>query len=274
MNMNEFLPDEATVSPRLTFPFRLHAILTQAEKLGMSHVMSWHSSGLKFIIYNHHHFASKILPNVFKQSKFASFRRQLNAYGFHREIKMEKSMKSSKKVTVYSHEHFRRDDPDACRKIIRKRQRHAIPDGVPGRAFNHTRSSDESNAEIAKTGITAKHQEQQYRQLLGGWHMPSQSYLESISSPALKPPVFTSKLALEKPMGKLCYTPNVENQAKQSVVMSLASHDVEDNLDRLSDKVLDELAETVSDDDDETSIGDFGSPEKIDWDPFVETLYS
>lgn len=114
-------------SARLTFPVRLHGLLTQATRLGLDNIISWHSSGKKFIIYNQKAFVERILPNIFKQSKFASFRRQMNAYGFERELNPDKTDDALVSFLVYSHKHFRRDDPCACSQISRISQRRHSP---------------------------------------------------------------------------------------------------------------------------------------------------
>lgn len=104
---------------RMTFPMRLHLLLSQAEFLGVEHIISWNSSGTQFTIYNQKEFVAKILPNMYKQSSFASFRRQLNAYGFKREFDT-KNIFLNAQAFVYSHEFFRRDDPVACEYFCRR----------------------------------------------------------------------------------------------------------------------------------------------------------
>ena len=61
--------------------------------------MSWTPEGSAFVIKSQTDFIGKILPKNFKHENFASFVRQLNMYGFHKE-------KSSQHK--FFHEHFRR----------------------------------------------------------------------------------------------------------------------------------------------------------------------
>lgn len=102
-----------TAHGRLTFPCRLHILLSKSLSLGFQDVISWDPQGTKFIIKNEDMFVRNILPTVFNQSSLSSFRRQLNAYGFKRE-KLTK-----KNVYVFSHNLFCRDDPSALKGIER-----------------------------------------------------------------------------------------------------------------------------------------------------------
>ncbi|CAJ1939273.1 unnamed protein product [Cylindrotheca closterium] len=69
-----------------TFPYRLHQVLATESKTGQpdsSSVISWTPSGNSFRIHDQNAFETEILPKYFpKQSKYGSFRRQLQYYGF------------------------------------------------------------------------------------------------------------------------------------------------------------------------------------------------
>eukprot|EP00546_Thalassionema_frauenfeldii_P009528 CAMPEP_0178908700 /NCGR_PEP_ID=MMETSP0786-20121207/8068_1 /TAXON_ID=186022 /ORGANISM="Thalassionema frauenfeldii, Strain CCMP 1798" /LENGTH=218 /DNA_ID=CAMNT_0020580631 /DNA_START=259 /DNA_END=915 /DNA_ORIENTATION=+ len=122
---------DATKTTRANFPYRLHMLLSQAKELGVDNILSWHPSGTKFVIYNQGDFVTKILPTVFSQTKFASFRRQLNAYGFERELNPNKSSDSAS-FLIYSHIHFKRDDPQSCKTIPRRRKNQFFWERVTG----------------------------------------------------------------------------------------------------------------------------------------------
>ncbi|KAF8036221.1 hypothetical protein BT93_C2050 [Corymbia citriodora subsp. variegata] len=47
-------------------------------------VVSWSSSRDSFVVWDQHEFSKQVLPRYFKHSYFASFIRQLNAYGFRK----------------------------------------------------------------------------------------------------------------------------------------------------------------------------------------------
>lgn len=122
---------DVTGTTRANFPYRLHMLLSQAKELGVDSILSWHPSGTKFVIYNQGDFVAKILPTIFSQTKFASFRRQLNAYGFERELNPNKSSDSAS-FLIYSHIHFKRGDPQSCKTIPRRRKNQFFWDRVTG----------------------------------------------------------------------------------------------------------------------------------------------
>lgn len=67
-----------------TFPVKLHQLLSGTDEDGFSHIVSWQPHGRSFIVKKHNEFVEKVLPCCFRQTKFASFQRQLNLYGFRR----------------------------------------------------------------------------------------------------------------------------------------------------------------------------------------------
>jgi hypothetical protein len=61
--------DHANVSERgdlkekeENFPVRLHYVLSETEKDGLQHIVSWHPHGRCFVVHNRKLFAKKILP--------------------------------------------------------------------------------------------------------------------------------------------------------------------------------------------------------------------
>lgn len=128
------MPKQASKkSNRLTFPVRLHGLLTQAPKFGLDNIISWDVDGTKFIIYHQKELENRVLPNFFKQSTFASFRRQLNAYGFERAflhssklVGPKRSVGDNRVLISYTREDFRRDEPSACERISRQYSNHTM----------------------------------------------------------------------------------------------------------------------------------------------------
>jgi hypothetical protein len=96
------------------FPFRLHAILKEVSDgvEGYDQIMTWLPHGRSFAILKHELFISEIMPKYFKQSKIASFQRQLNLYGFRR-------ITGSIDNGSYYHEYFLRGKPFLTRKMVR-----------------------------------------------------------------------------------------------------------------------------------------------------------
>ncbi|KAL7430634.1 hypothetical protein ACHAXH_004671 [Discostella pseudostelligera] len=66
------------------FPVKLHNMLDQIEADGLAHVVSWQPHGRCFVVHEPKEFVRHVMPHYFKQTKIASFQRQLNLYGFSR----------------------------------------------------------------------------------------------------------------------------------------------------------------------------------------------
>jgi len=66
------------------FPIKLHYMLSELEKDGLDHIVSWQPHGRCFVVHKQKEFVDHVLPLWFRQSKFPSFQRQLNLYGFKR----------------------------------------------------------------------------------------------------------------------------------------------------------------------------------------------
>ena len=66
------------------FPLKLHDMIDSVEAEGHSSIVSWQSHGRCFVVHEPKRFAEIVMPKYFKQTKFASFQRQLNLYNFER----------------------------------------------------------------------------------------------------------------------------------------------------------------------------------------------
>lgn len=74
----------------IPFPYKLHIMLDRMEAhaaegclLGKS-IVGWQPHGRAFKVHKKKEFVATIMPLFFKQTKYASFQRQLNLYGFKR----------------------------------------------------------------------------------------------------------------------------------------------------------------------------------------------
>jgi len=76
--------EEGPVSKDNNFPVKFHYALREMEKDGLQHIVSWQPHGRSFLVHDPRLFEKKYLPLWFRQHKIASFRRQLNMYGFTR----------------------------------------------------------------------------------------------------------------------------------------------------------------------------------------------
>mmetsp|Transcript_13515 Transcript_13515/g.29380 ORF Transcript_13515/g.29380 Transcript_13515/m.29380 type:complete len:468 (+) Transcript_13515:117-1520(+) len=66
------------------FPVKLHDMLDRIEADGLANVVSWQPHGRCFVVHKPKEFVNHVMPHYFKQTKMASFQRQLNLYGFNR----------------------------------------------------------------------------------------------------------------------------------------------------------------------------------------------
>ena len=66
------------------FPVKLHEMLNHIESDGLADVVSWASHGRCLCVHKPKEFVRHVMPHYFKQTKMASFQRQLNLYGFSR----------------------------------------------------------------------------------------------------------------------------------------------------------------------------------------------
>lgn len=94
------------------FPQKLHFLLNQAEKEGFNHIISWVNDGAAFKVHDSNAFLKEIMPLWFDQSKYESFRRQLNLYGFQR-------ISRGPSRGVYYHQFFLQSEPSLCESITR-----------------------------------------------------------------------------------------------------------------------------------------------------------
>eukprot|EP00980_Cylindrotheca_fusiformis_P010953 scaffold2504_cov94-Cylindrotheca_fusiformis.AAC.7 len=78
----------------------------------MEHVISWTPDGKGFKVHNPKEFERKFLAKNFKMKKYASFTRQLCAYGFS-------CVRKGRQTGIYFHPSFIRGSPDECSKISR-----------------------------------------------------------------------------------------------------------------------------------------------------------
>jgi hypothetical protein len=95
------------------FPHRLHRILGDLEKKGMSKIASFLPHGRAFLIWEKERFVKDILPQYFGTAKkYSSFTRQLNLYGFLRVL-------TGPDEGAYYHPLFLQGREDLCRYMTR-----------------------------------------------------------------------------------------------------------------------------------------------------------
>lgn len=83
-----------------------------------STVIAWSNSGSSFTILDVQRFEKETLPSYFNHSKFSSFIRQLNFYGFQK-LRADPDLQKHTEHMRFSHEYFRRGHPELLQKIQR-----------------------------------------------------------------------------------------------------------------------------------------------------------
>jgi len=99
------------VNQQKPFPQALMEMLSQEDP----EVITWLPSGDAFIVRNSKKFVASVLPKFFNQTKLTSFHRQLNLYSFRRIVE-------GPDLGAYQHDLFRRDDPELCSAMKRKKR--------------------------------------------------------------------------------------------------------------------------------------------------------
>ena len=94
------------------FPVKLHCLL---EEHLHDDVISWQPHGLCFLVHKRDEFVQEVMPKYFNQSKFSSFLRQLNLYGFTRLLA------PGPDKGAYYHRRFLRGGGQLCTQMIRIR---------------------------------------------------------------------------------------------------------------------------------------------------------
>ena len=129
IHSNASLPD--------TFPFKLHKLLEDAETEGHTNLVSWLANNRSFRVHDLREFEKKIIPRYFRQTKYKSFLRQLNLWGF------ESINEGSSRRAGYFHPKFIRGQPELCHEM--KRVKRSSAGGRDRRRSN-------SNAQLQGAG--------------------------------------------------------------------------------------------------------------------------
>ena len=121
----------------MTFPQMVHQILEDTAKAGLENIVAWEEDGASFHIHKPILFNDTILPKYSKKNtKFRSFQRQLNIYGF----------KMTKKSGVYCHQLFRRGH---MHSIARIRPRTTISK----KSMDYQEHTDDENASCNSNNV-------------------------------------------------------------------------------------------------------------------------
>lgn len=91
------------------FPAKMHAILSRGD---LGDVVAWMPHGRSWRVLKPREFELRVIPTYFEHSKFSSFIRQANGWGFRR-------VTQGRDRNSYYHEMFLRGLPHLCKKMKR-----------------------------------------------------------------------------------------------------------------------------------------------------------
>lgn len=100
-------PRELDQEVPMTFPQKLMEVLSNSQ---LSDIITWLPNGKGFIILQKRKFATEVMPMYFKHSKFTSFTRKLNRWGFTRVTRGPES-------GAYYHKCFQRGQYSLCMQM-------------------------------------------------------------------------------------------------------------------------------------------------------------
>ena len=95
------------------FPVKLHRMLSEAHAKGFDDIVSWNPDGKAFIVHDKARFESEIMPSHFGTSKFRSFQKNLNMWGFS-------TVRSGPLRGHCSHPLFVMDSLYLCHRLVRR----------------------------------------------------------------------------------------------------------------------------------------------------------
>ena len=110
-------PNQSDVH-HLVFPVKLHVMLDSVDQRGLSDIVSWIGE-TSFRVHNKELFMKCIAPHYFQQTKYRSFQRMTNMWGF--ELVRKGAAKGA-----YNHPLFRRGQPDLCCHMKLERVKNTI----------------------------------------------------------------------------------------------------------------------------------------------------
>jgi hypothetical protein len=105
------------------FPWKLHHLLEETNK-GHSSVVSWLPGGKAFKVHKKEEFCNELMPAFFNSSKYKTFQRSLNLWGF-------KSVSRGPDKGACYHQFFVRGNADLCKHMMRVKIKRGGTAGVP-----------------------------------------------------------------------------------------------------------------------------------------------
>jgi hypothetical protein len=108
----------------MQFPWKLHELLEETDK-GHSSVVSWLPGGKAFKVHKKDDFCNELMPAFFNSSKYKTFQRSLNLWGF------KCVTRGTDKGACYYHQFFVRGNVNLCKNMMRVKIKGGGIAGVP-----------------------------------------------------------------------------------------------------------------------------------------------
>jgi hypothetical protein len=106
--------ERSLTNTKLQFPWKLHKLLENVEAEGSVAIVSWLPHGKAFRVHSKPKFISTVMASYFNSTKYKSFQRNLNLWGF------ETITQGPDKGAIY-HRFFIKNIPDLCARMIRQK---------------------------------------------------------------------------------------------------------------------------------------------------------
>jgi len=128
----------------------------------------WVPGGQKFLILDPKKFSQTVLPKYFKHSKFTSFVRQLNFYGFHKKRIITTDLVNDENADAnsvladlgdavcFQHEYFQKDQPKLLLRIQRTTKQNSADDSLSQNKHKELEDLQEQMREMKKQIETYK----------------------------------------------------------------------------------------------------------------------
>ena len=135
------------------FPWKLHDLLDKAEQEGFNGIVSWvppsPQGSIAFRVHDVNAFTETIMTRFFQQTKYKSFQRQLNMWGFER-------IAHGPSRGGYRHQYFVRGHAELCFHMKRIKVKGGTP-GCNGRGlapYTKTKKKSSVSATVSHPDLT------------------------------------------------------------------------------------------------------------------------
>jgi HSF-type DNA-binding len=182
------------------FPWKLHEMLQSSEQEVLDHIVSWLPSENGFKVHDSKAFVSTVLPKFFRQTKYKSFQRQCNIWGFERLLQ-------GPHKGGYTHVDFIRGKNNLCSRMKRQKIKGSTgigPSVTVGRGLSNSINNNNNRIASAATRSIS----------LASYHSSNDSVTDAARSIS---PSSTSSLTMPIVEARNYYSPDLSSSTTKSV---------------------------------------------------------